>query len=127
MTLDALVMEAADQCRSTAVALRGARAPAKTVHHLRTALRRLDAAVKAYRPLLGEPETQSMRRLLRSLRRLAGACRDCDVGLEVIGKWRRKRVVCRGLAGWLRERRAETAARLRAADPGRVGVRLTEE
>lgn len=53
----------------------------QTVHQLRVATRRADAALRLFAPLLPRRRRRRMRRLLRRLRRAAGIVRDCDVHL----------------------------------------------
>lgn len=54
-------------------------ADAETVHELRVAIRRYDAALATFAPFLPEHRIQRVRKLLRRVRRAAGDVRDLDV------------------------------------------------
>ncbi len=48
------------------------------IHQLRVSIRRADAAINAFGPCLGPAEVTQTRKRLRTLRKAAGATRDCD-------------------------------------------------
>lgn len=51
----------------------------KAVHRLRTATRRVDAALRLFGPLLPDRRSRRLRSRVRKIRRSAGAARDLDV------------------------------------------------
>jgi len=90
------------------------------VHHLRVATRRTAAALKLFRDCLPGKRAKEARKHLRCIRRAAGAARDWDVFLAMLGKWAAKRSATerRGLdflQGVAFERRA-------AVQPGLIEV-----
>lgn len=48
------------------------------IHQLRVSIRRADAAINAFEPCIGPSEVAKTRKRLRTLRKAAGATRDCD-------------------------------------------------
>lgn len=54
---------------------------AETVHQLRVATRRAEAALRLFAPLLPRRRRRQVQKRLRRLRQAAGAVRDCDVHL----------------------------------------------
>jgi CHAD domain-containing protein len=97
---------------------------ADEVHKVRTSSRRLDAALKAYRPLIGRGEVEAVRGVVRPVRRVAGECRDLDVGLKLVAEWRGAGESCAGLAEWLRVQRRAAVKRLAAAATRAAAGRL---
>ncbi len=57
------------------------------IHKLRVAVRRATAAVDAFVPCLPRRAHQNARRVLRTVRRTAGAARDWDVFFPVVVEW----------------------------------------
>src|SRR5438874_431258 len=55
---------------------------AEHIHQLRVWTRRASAAMKLFEPALPGSQTRRMKKLLRKVRRTAGAIRDCDIHLE---------------------------------------------
>jgi CHAD domain-containing protein len=60
---------------------------AERIHKLRVAVRRATAAVDAFAPCLPRREHKHARRVLRTIRRTAGAARDWDVFFPVVLAW----------------------------------------
>jgi CHAD domain-containing protein len=83
----------------------------ETVHQLRVATRRAEAALRLFAPLLPRRKRRRMRKHLQRLRRAAGAVRDCDVLLTQATPRPRARLAT--FVGRLRRwrRRAEKALR----------------
>ena len=63
------------------LAKQGAERAAEHVHQLRVAARRSDAALRIFRDCLSRKVYRAARQRLRTIRRAAGAARDCDVFL----------------------------------------------
>lgn len=126
LAMDAMVAAAAAGLEAAAEKLSGERVSAEAVHELRTVLRRLDTAVKAYRPVLGKRPAAALRELVEPLRRRAGVCRDFDVGLEQVAAWRKEGVWCAGLEEWLRSQRRAALGTMRAGDARELARRLVE-
>ncbi len=108
---------------------RGNAKSADRVHQLRVATRRVTVAGEAAGPILTERGAARLHRLVRGLRRAAGAVRDCDVHLALLeglggGGDEGVRNVIEELKGRIRRERRERAGELRkviaAADAGRV-------
>src|SRR3954468_7714982 len=55
---------------------------AEQVHQLRVWTRRASAALRLFEPALPRSQARRMKKLLRRLRRAAGAIRDCDIHLQ---------------------------------------------
>ena len=82
------------------------------VHRLRTATRRVDAALRLFRPLLPERRSRRLRRKVRKIRRAAGAARDLDVLIARLAQTPHAGVDPLPLLAELRHRRSSAADRL---------------
>lgn len=60
---------------------------AERIHKLRVAVRRATAAVDAFAPCLPPRQLKQAKRVLRTIRRTAGAARDWDVFFPVVTAW----------------------------------------
>ena len=93
------------------------------VHQLRVAIRRADAAINAFEPCLGAAETTETRKRLRTLRKAAGATRDCDSHAAILPSLLSRdtadqKYLAKYLEGRLQNARGEAAERsLDAARP----------
>lgn len=54
------------------------------IHQLRVSIRRADAAINAFESCLGTSEVTRIRKRLRTIRKAAGAARDCDVHTAIL-------------------------------------------
>lgn len=84
---------------------------AETVHQLRVATRRADAALRLFAPLLPRRRRRKVQKALRRLRRAAGAVRDCDVHLAQAAE--RRQAIPAALARRLHRHRRQALKRLR--------------
>ncbi len=90
---------------------------AERIHKLRVAVRRAAAAVDAFAPCLPRRAHKQARRVLRTVRRTAGAARDWDVFFPVVGEWASAqpdavRPFADALLGWSASKRDSAQAAL---------------
>ena len=92
---------------------------AERIHKLRVAVRRATAALDAFAPCLPRPAHKHARRVLRTVRRTAGAARDWDVFFPVVAEWANTqpeavRPFADALLGWSASKRDSAQAVLTA-------------
>lgn len=96
------------------------------IHQLRVSIRRADAAINAFEPRVGGTEVIEARKRLRSLRKAAGAARDCDSHAAILasllaGDSPDRRHLTKYLSGRLQvARRIASRKALDAARPSRA-------
>ena len=61
-------------------------ADAGSIHDLRVAMRRLSRCLRAFAPFYANRSWTQIRRRLSTLMRTAGAVRDCDIAIELMGR-----------------------------------------
>lgn len=92
---------------------------AERIHKLRVSVRRATAAVDAFAPCLPKREHKRARRMLRTIRRTAGAARDWDVFFPAVAEWGKDqpegvRPFADALLGWSASKRDSAQAGLTA-------------
>src|SRR5208283_2290858 len=71
---------------SVAVSRAARNADAASIHDLRVAMRRLSRCLRVFGPLYRDASWKKMRRRIAALMAAAGAVRDCDIALELVGR-----------------------------------------
>ena len=73
--------------RLSAVLTRAARAgDADSIHDIRVAMRRLSRCLRIFAPFYADRSWKKIRRRIASLLAAAGAVRDCDIAIELLGR-----------------------------------------
>jgi CHAD domain-containing protein len=73
--------------RLSAVLNRAARAgDADSIHDIRVAMRRLSRCLRVFAPFYADRSWKKIRRRIASLMAAAGAVRDCDIAIELVGR-----------------------------------------
>jgi CHAD domain-containing protein len=73
--------------RFTLALQRAARAgDADSIHDVRVAMRRLSRCLRVFAAFYPEGAAKKVRRRISSLMDLAGAARDCDIAIELVGR-----------------------------------------
>jgi CHAD domain-containing protein len=58
----------------------------QSIHDVRVALRRLSRCLRVFAPLYPDGSWKKIRRRIASLMAAAGAVRDCDIAIELVGR-----------------------------------------
>jgi CHAD domain-containing protein len=73
--------------RLTAALTRAAReGDAQSIHDIRVAMRRLSRCLRVFAPFYPDGSWKKIRRRISALMAMAGAVRDCDIAIELVGR-----------------------------------------